>query len=90
MSQDKKDVAETKLSEEEKLLQEKLLDSSSQLQRPTQKRLQKKFWKAYLKIPMTATVMMWKVGAKTPKIDRGDQVTQSLENRLSGKVILIT
>jgi hypothetical protein len=43
-----------------------------------------------MKIPMTATVMMWKVGAKTPKIDRGDQVTQSSENRLSGKVILIT
>jgi hypothetical protein len=43
MSQDKKVVAETKLSEEEKLLKEKPLDSSSQLQRPTQKRLQKKF-----------------------------------------------
>jgi hypothetical protein len=43
MSQDKKVVVETKLSEEEKLLKEKLLDSSSQLQRPTQKRLQKKF-----------------------------------------------
>jgi hypothetical protein len=39
---------------------------------------------------MTTIVMMWKVGAKTPKIDRGDQVTQSSENRLSGKVILIT
>jgi hypothetical protein len=39
---------------------------------------------------MTATVMMWKVGAKTPKIGRGDQVTQSSENRLSGKVILTT
>jgi hypothetical protein len=43
MSQDKKKVAEAKLTEEEKLLEEKLLDSSSQLQRPTQKRLQKKF-----------------------------------------------
>jgi intergrase/recombinase len=33
MSQDKKTVAETKLTEEEKLLEKKLLDSLSQLQR---------------------------------------------------------
>jgi hypothetical protein len=39
---------------------------------------------------MTVIVMMWKVGAKTPKIGPGDQVTQSSENRLLGKVILIT
>jgi hypothetical protein len=90
MSQDKKAVAETKLSEEEKLLKEKkLLDSSSQLQRPTQKRLQKKFWKAYLKIPMTTTIMMWKVGAKTPKIGRGGQVMQFSENQLLNRVISI-
>jgi hypothetical protein len=42
MSQDKKAAGETKLSEEEKLLKEKPLDSSSLLQRPTQRRLQKK------------------------------------------------
>jgi hypothetical protein len=35
MSQDKKTVAEAKPTEEEKLLDKKLLDSSSQLQRPT-------------------------------------------------------
>jgi hypothetical protein len=29
---------------------------------------------------MTAIVMMQKVGAKTPKIGPGGQVTQSLEN----------
>jgi hypothetical protein len=39
---------------------------------------------------MTAIVMMWKVGAKTLKIGRGDQVTQSSVNQLSSKVILIT
>jgi hypothetical protein len=39
---------------------------------------------------MTAIVMMRKVGAKTPKIGPGDQVTQSSGNRLSDRVILIT
>jgi hypothetical protein len=39
---------------------------------------------------MIAIVMMWNVGAKTPKIGRGDQVILSSENRLSGKVISIT
>jgi hypothetical protein len=39
---------------------------------------------------MTTIVMMWKVGAKTPKIGPGDQVTQSSGNRLSDRVILIT
>jgi hypothetical protein len=38
---------------------------------------------------MTTTVMMWKVGAKTPKIGRGDQVTQSSENQLLNRVISI-
>jgi hypothetical protein len=43
MSEDKKVAAETKLSEEEKLLKEKLLDLLSQLQKQTQKTLRKKF-----------------------------------------------
>jgi hypothetical protein len=43
MSQDKKVVAETKLSEEEKLLRRRLLDSSSQLQKQIQRRLLKRF-----------------------------------------------
>jgi hypothetical protein len=34
--------------------------------------------------------MMWKVEVKTPKIDRGDQVTQSLENQLLNRAILTT
>jgi hypothetical protein len=38
---------------------------------------------------MTATVMMQKVGAKTPKIGPGDQVMQFLGNQISDKVILI-
>jgi hypothetical protein len=39
---------------------------------------------------MTATVMMQRVEAKTPKIGPSDQVMQSSENRLSDRVILIT
>jgi hypothetical protein len=39
---------------------------------------------------MTVIVMIRKAGAKTPKIGPGDQVTQSSENRLSDRVILIT
>jgi hypothetical protein len=38
---------------------------------------------------MTATVMMQKVGAKTPKIGPGDQVMQFSENQLLNRVILI-
>jgi hypothetical protein len=39
---------------------------------------------------MTAILMMQKVGAKTQKIGPSDQVMQSLGNRPSDRVILIT
>jgi hypothetical protein len=38
---------------------------------------------------MTVTVMMRKVGAKTPKIGPSDQVMQFSENQLLNRVILI-
>jgi hypothetical protein len=38
---------------------------------------------------MIATAMMWRVEAKTLKIDPGDQVIQSSGNQLSNRVILI-
>jgi hypothetical protein len=38
---------------------------------------------------MIATVMMWRVEAKTLKIGPGDQVMQSSGNQLSNRVILI-
>jgi hypothetical protein len=38
---------------------------------------------------MTTIVMMWKVGAKTLKIGRGDQAIQSMGNQLLSRVILI-
>jgi hypothetical protein len=43
MSQDKKTVAETKLTEEEKLLEEKTGAFIESIAKTTQKRLQKKF-----------------------------------------------
>jgi hypothetical protein len=42
-----------------------------------------------MKISMTTIVMMWKVGAKTSKIDPGAQAIQSLGNLLLSRVILI-
>jgi hypothetical protein len=36
---------------------------------------------------MIVTVMMWKVVAKTPKIDPGDQAIQFSENQLLNRVI---
>jgi hypothetical protein len=38
---------------------------------------------------MIATTMIWKVEAKTLKIDPSDQVMQSSGNQLSNRVILI-
>jgi hypothetical protein len=38
------------------------LDLLNQWQRPTHRRLLKRYWKVYLKILVTATSMMWKVG----------------------------
>jgi hypothetical protein len=38
---------------------------------------------------MIATTMMWRVEAKTLKIDPSDQVMQSLGKQLSNRVILI-
>ena len=53
-----------------------------------QRRLLKRYWKVCLKIPMTATVMRWRVVVKTPKIDLGDQATQFLVNQVLKKAIL--
>jgi hypothetical protein len=77
MSQDKKVVAETKLSEEEKLSEEKTAGFIESVAKTNTENITREI----------ATVMMWKVGAKTPKIDPGDQVMQFLENQLLNRVI---
>jgi hypothetical protein len=79
MSQDKKVVAETKLIEEEKLLEQKkavnpyIVGFLESMQNQIQRRLLKRYWWACLKILVTVTTMMQKVGVKIPKIDRGGQ-----------------
>jgi hypothetical protein len=90
MSHDRKTVAGTKLTEEEKLLEEKTAGFIESIAKTNTEMVTKEILEGLLKIPMTAIVMMRKVGAKTPKIGSGDQVTQSSGNRLSGRVILIT
>jgi hypothetical protein len=90
MSQDKKVVAETKLSEEEKLLEEKTAGFIESIAKTNIEKITKEILEGLSEdTDVTATVMMRKVGAKTPKIGPGDQVMQFLGNRLSDRVILI-
>jgi hypothetical protein len=88
MSQDKKTVAETKLSEEEKLLEDKTAGFVESIAKTNTEKITKRYWKACLKIPMISIAMMWRVEAKTLKIGLGGQVMQSSGNQLSNRVIL--
>jgi hypothetical protein len=89
MSQDKKVVAETKLSEEEKMLEEKTTGFIESIAKTNIEKITKEILEGLSEDTMTATVMMRKVGAKTPKIGPGDQVMQFSENQLLNRVILI-
>ena len=84
MSEDKKVVAETKLS----LLEEKNLGFLESISKTNTEKITREILKVYLKILVIVTVMMWKVAGKTPKIDHGDQATQFSENQLLSRVIL--
>jgi hypothetical protein len=92
MSQDKKVVAETKLTGEEKLFEKKKAVDSyiagfvESMAKQIQRRLLKRYWRACPKILVTAIAMMWKVGTKIPRIGPGGQVIQSSENRPSNRV----
>ena len=86
MSEEKKVVAEMKLS----LSEEMHLGFLQSMSRLIQRRLLKKFWKVYLKILVIATAMMRIVVAKTPKIDLGDQAMRFSANRVLKKIILST
>jgi hypothetical protein len=85
----KKFVAETKLSEEEKLLEEKTVGFVESIAKTNTEKITKEILEGLSEDTMTATVMMRKVDAKTLKIGPGDQVMQSSGNRLSNRVILI-
>jgi hypothetical protein len=85
----KKVVAETKLSEEEKLLEEKTAGFVESIAKTNIEKITKEILEGLSEDTMTATVTMRKVEAKTLKIGPGDQVMQFSENRLSNRVILI-
>jgi hypothetical protein len=89
MSQDKKVAAETKLSEEEKLLEEKTAGFVESIAKTNTEKITKEILEGLSEILMIVIVMMWRVEAKTLKIGPGDQVMQSSGNQLSNRVILI-
>jgi hypothetical protein len=90
MSQDKKTVAEAKLTEEEKLLKEKTAGFIESIAKTNTEKITKEILEGLSEDTDDSDSYDVEVGAKIQKIGRGDQVTQSSENRLSGKVILIT
>ena len=90
MSQDKKTVAEAKLTEEEKLLKEKTAGFIESIAKTNTEKITKEILEGLSEDTDDSDSYDVESGAKTPKIGCGDQVTQSSENRLSGKVILIT
>jgi hypothetical protein len=83
MSQDKKFVAETKLSKEEKLFEEKKAAN------PYIDRFIESMMKSNTeKIPVIVMLMMLKAGEKILRIGHGGQVIQFLGNRQLSRVIL--
>ena len=89
MSQDKKTVAEMKLTEEEKLL-EKTAGFVESIPKTNTKKITKEILEGLSEDTDDSDIaMMWRVGAKTPKIGLGDQVMQSSGNQLPNRVILI-
>jgi hypothetical protein len=87
---------ETKLTEEEKLFEEKkavdpyIAGFVESMAKTKQRKLLKRYWKVYPKIPVTVIAMMWKVGMRILRIGLGGQVIQSSENQPSNRVILRT
>jgi hypothetical protein len=89
MSQDKKAVAEMKLSEEEKLLEEKTAGFIESIAKTNTEKITKEILEGLSEDTDDNDSYDAKVGAKTSKIGPGDQVMQFLGNRLSDRVILI-
>jgi hypothetical protein len=89
MSQDKKVVAETKLSEEEKLLEEKIAGFIESIAKTNTEKITKEILEGLSEDTDDSDIYDAESGAKTPKISPGDQVMQSSRNRLSDRVILI-
>jgi hypothetical protein len=91
MSQEKKVVANTKLTEEEKLFEEKkdvdpyITGFVESMAKTNTEKITKEILEG-----LTVISMMWKVGTKILRIGPGGQVIQSSENRPSNRVILKT
>jgi hypothetical protein len=90
MSQDKKAIAEANLTEEEKLLEEKTAGFIESIAKTNTEKITKEILEGLFEDTDDSDSYDAESGAKTPKISPGDQVTQSSENRLSDRVILIT
>ena len=89
MSQDKKVVAETKLSEEEKLLEEKTAGFIESIAKTNTKRITKEILEGLSEDTDDSDSYDAESGGETLKIGPGDQVMQSSGNQLSNRVILI-
>jgi hypothetical protein len=89
MSQDKKAVAETKLTEEEKLLEEKTAGFIESIAKTNTGKITKEILEGLSEDTDDSDSYDVESGAKTLKIGPGDQVMQSLGNQLSNRAILI-
>jgi hypothetical protein len=81
MSEDKKVVAESKLS----LSEEMHLGFLQSIARTNIEKITREILEGSL---VTVTVMMWIVVVKIPKIDHGDQAMRFLGNQVLNKAIL--
>jgi hypothetical protein len=89
MSQDKKTVAETKLTEEEKLLEEKTAGFVESIAKTNTEKITKEILEGLSEDTDDSDSYDVRVEAKTLKIGPSDQVMQSSGNQLSNRVILI-
>jgi hypothetical protein len=89
MSQDKKVVAETKLSEEEKLLEEKTAGFIESIAKTNTEKITKEILEGLSEDTDDSDSYDAKSGGEDSEDRPGDQVMQFSENRLSDRVILI-
>jgi hypothetical protein len=89
MSQGKKVATETKLSKEEKLLEEKTSGFVESIEKTNTEKITKEILEGLSEDTDDSDSYDVESGAKTLKIVLGDQVMQSSGNQLSNRVILI-
>ena len=89
MSQDKKTVAETKLTEEEKLLEEKTAGFVESIAKTNTKKITKEILEGLSEDTDDSDSYDAKSGGEDSEDRPGDQVMQFSENQLLNRVILI-